>query len=285
MTIKNLALVDFRKIHQAFSDAFSNYQIPFELSESQLKYMLKRRGYNPDLSYGVFEGDKMVCFILNGIGTWNDKKTAYDTGTGTIKSYQGKGYAKKLFAHTVNRLKANGFKQYLLEVIKTNENAFKLYSKSGFKIRNHYDYYNFKKSDMLDKKIKLSGIVSFMQASSVNWKVFQTFWDFNPSWQNNIDSLERVTESINCYIAKVKSEIVGYVIVEPHTGDIPQLAVLSSYRRKGIGSKLLYKASKASDTASLKIINISESNEAFKSFMISKGIEKGKGQFEMILDI
>ena len=46
--------------------------------------MWKRRGFNPDLSFAAFEKNDIVAFTLNGVGNFNGRKMAYDTGTGTL---------------------------------------------------------------------------------------------------------------------------------------------------------------------------------------------------------
>ena len=67
--------------------------------------MLKRRGYNPQLSFAAFDNDEIVAFTLNGTGTFNGVLTAYDTGTGTIKQYRGQSIAGKIFTHSLPFLK------------------------------------------------------------------------------------------------------------------------------------------------------------------------------------
>lgn len=47
--------------------------------------MLPRRGYEPRLSFAVFDEGRIVAFTLNGIGLFNGVKTAYDTGPGRQK--------------------------------------------------------------------------------------------------------------------------------------------------------------------------------------------------------
>ena len=82
--------------------------------------MIERRGFNLDLSFGAFNKDQLVGFTLNGIGDWNGKLTAYDTGTGIIKEFRKKGVATKLFNESLPTLRENNISQYLLEVIRTN---------------------------------------------------------------------------------------------------------------------------------------------------------------------
>ncbi len=94
--------------------------------------MLSRRGFVPSLSFGIFEGDKLISFTLNGIGQFNGEKTAYDTGTGTIKEYRGRGLASKIFTDSLPFLKQAGVSQYLLEVLQHNTNAVGVISKTRF---------------------------------------------------------------------------------------------------------------------------------------------------------
>lgn len=92
-TIKSLENSSFNRLFTAFNAVFQEYGI--QLNPQELKIMLHRRGFVPKLSFGAFEADKLVAFILNGIGIFNGKKTAYDTGTGTLKHVRGQGLAKQ----------------------------------------------------------------------------------------------------------------------------------------------------------------------------------------------
>lgn len=95
MEIRNLEHTDFETIFHGFKKAFADYEIHFEKEE--VRSMLKRRGYNPQLSFAAFDNDEIVAFTLNGTGTFNGVLTAYDTGTGTIKQYRGQSIAGKIF--------------------------------------------------------------------------------------------------------------------------------------------------------------------------------------------
>lgn len=109
MEIRNLEHTDFETIFHGFKKAFADYEIHFEKEE--VRSMLKRRGYNPQLSFAAFDNDEIVAFTLNGTGTFNGVLTAYDTGTGTIKQYRGQSIAGKIFTHSSlfsrNRVSAN----------------------------------------------------------------------------------------------------------------------------------------------------------------------------------
>lgn len=109
--IKNLEGISFEQIYTAFKSAFSDYEI--SVDKTELKSMLKRRGFNPALSFGAFYDDNIVAFTFNGIGKYyNGKLTAYDTGTGTRKEFRGQGLAKRIFTHSMPFLKNAGIENY-----------------------------------------------------------------------------------------------------------------------------------------------------------------------------
>ncbi|MDD4655289.1 MAG: GNAT family N-acetyltransferase, partial [Bacteroidales bacterium] len=113
MEIKSLEGVPFNLIYNAFSSAFEEYEV--QLNKQQLIKMLKRRGFDPGLSFAFFDNCDMVAFILNGIGNFGGIATAYDTGTGTLKEYRGKGLATELFNYSIPFLRQRNIRQYLLE--------------------------------------------------------------------------------------------------------------------------------------------------------------------------
>lgn len=85
--IHSLESVSFKDLYAAFSSAFKDYD--FSLNADELRRMLDRRGYNPQLSFGVFFEGRLISFVLNGTGMYNNILTAYDTGTGTVPSFRG----------------------------------------------------------------------------------------------------------------------------------------------------------------------------------------------------
>ena len=92
--IKNLEGISFEQIYTAFKSAFSDYEI--SVDKTELKSMLKRRGFNPALSFGAFYDDNIVAFTFNGIGKYyNGKLTAYDTEQVQEKSSEGKDLPKE----------------------------------------------------------------------------------------------------------------------------------------------------------------------------------------------
>ena len=73
MEIRNLEYTDFEVLFHGFEKAFADYEIRFEKNE--VRAMLKRRGYNPQLSFAAFDNGEIVAFTLNGTGTFNGVPT------------------------------------------------------------------------------------------------------------------------------------------------------------------------------------------------------------------
>ena len=63
MEITSLAKTDFDTIFKAFNQAFADYEI--QISAEQLKVMLKRRGYHPELSFAAFDGNSLFSPLLH----------------------------------------------------------------------------------------------------------------------------------------------------------------------------------------------------------------------------
>ena len=54
MEIKSLDNTSHDKLFQAFEQAFADYEL--QLNKAELLTMLKRRGFNPTLSFAAFDG-------------------------------------------------------------------------------------------------------------------------------------------------------------------------------------------------------------------------------------
>lgn len=84
-----------------------------------------------------------------------------------------------------------------------------------------------------------------------------------------------------CLTASVGSDIVGYCVFEPAFGDLTQIAVAPSFRRKGIASLLLKEMLRMNDADTIKVLNVDAPCCAMTSFLRSKNIHITNKQFEM----
>ncbi len=283
MEIKSLKGIDFNALYKAFNQVFADYEM--QLDKMQLQSMLKRRGFNPDLSFAAFDKDEIVAFTFNGIGDFNGLSTAYDTGTGTLKEYRGQGLASQIFEYSVPYLREMGIKQYLLEVLQHNPKAISVYTKQGFETTREFYYFR-QKSEKIENKIKAIDYPYTIKPISINdFDSITRFWDFIPSWQNSLESIDRAKDDFVSLGLFSENRLVGYFVFEPTSGDITQLAVDKQERRKGIASLLLKEMIDLNKNDSVKVINTDITNDPLTHFLQSKNIPIAGKQFEMIKKI
>ena len=280
MEIRSLSQINFDTIFTAFNQAFADYEV--QLNREQLQTMLKRRGFNPDLSFAAFEENKIIAFTLNGIGYFNGISTAYDTGTGTLKEYRGQGLATKIFEYSIPYLVESNIKQYLLEVLQHNTKAVSVYRNLGFETTREFNYYVCKNED-INNEIKTSDISYLIQPIEIEkFKSIPDFWDFHPSWQNSFESIKRAPDNFISLGVFTDKKLIGYCVFDPASGDITQIAVDKQFRRKGVASLLLNEMIKLNKNDAIKIINTDVSCDSISGFLKAKNIDITGKQFEMI---
>ncbi len=279
MQIRSIEHITSEDLYTAFNQAFKDYSHSW--TEQQFNNMLQRRGFVKELSFGAFDNDKLVSFILNGIGTFNNKQTVYDTGTGTIKDYRGQGLIKEIFNASLPALKSARCEQYLLEVLSDNEKAISIYVDLGFKVNRTFNYFVKEVNEIKNTASKDLQDYEFKEIELVP-EIMSAMQDFDPSWQNNFSAILKNTSHFKIIGAFKNNKLLAYGIIEPTTGDIPQLAVDKKYRRKGIGSYLLNELIKYNTAKMLRLINIENNTESVSQFLKSKNLEVSGSQFEMI---
>lgn len=278
MEIKSLNHTGFDELFRAVEQAFADYEL--QLNKAELQTMLKRRGFDPKLSFAAFDGDKIVSFTCNGIGDFYGIPTAYDTGTGTLKDYRGKGLATRVFEYSIPYLKEAGIKEYLLEVLQHNPGAISVYRKLGFEVTREFYYFRPEKVENEFKAIDVPYTLQFIDINK--YDSIPDFWDFRPSWQNSIESVGRTFGDFIGLGVFAGGRLIGYGVFEPVSGDVTQIAVEKSYRRKGIGSLLFQKMLEFNKHRSVKIVNTDIGCDSITAFLRAKNIEPTGKQFEMI---
>lgn len=279
-TIKSLEKISFETLSESFAEAFKDYDV--QITKKELQILLTRRGFVPELSFGAFDDKRLVSFTFNGIGYFNGIKTAYDTGTGTIKEYRGKGLATKVFEHSIPILKNAGAAQYLLEVLQQNTKAVSVYQKLGFEVSREFNFFVSQTDELNLESPKINSKYTLKPISLDYSDQMMSFWDFSPAWQNSFDAVARCLTDFKIAGMFDGQKLAGYCIFEPVTGDITQIAVDKGYRRKGIASALLAEAAKDNRHKNIKLINAEIGCDSIRQFAESRGIVLRGKQFEMI---
>lgn len=279
-TLENIGI---EKLHETFLNAFSDYQVKMDLPILKFQYMLQRRGYVAKASIRAFNDETLVGFVLNGVRNWDGKLTAYDTGTGVIETYRKQGITSNMLLNVRQLFKEMGVEQYLLEVIQSNTSALQLYKKQGFKILRDFECFHLDKNKY--NPITTYKVEHVNTINSNDWRELTEFWDFVPSWQNSIDSINVVSDAFIYSIVRLDDNIVGYGVIDKKTGDIAQIAVNKNYRRKGIARSILTDLMKNTESYNINVINVDGESRSMKDFLLKLGFECGVSQYEMILKL
>lgn len=281
--LKSLSGISFDEIYIAFHAAFADYEM--QVNKEDLYKMIHRRGFVPDLSFAAFEEEKIIGFTLNGIGIYNGLKTAYDTGTGTLKEYRGQGMATEIFLYSLPFLKEAGIKQYLLEVLQHNTKAVSVYQNVGFETSREFNYFVEEMKDVQLPDKRLNPLYQIKKTDIPDEDLVSDFWDFIPAWQNDHQAILHNKEDFICFAAYKTKELLGYCIFEPTSGDITQIAVNKKFRRQGIASNLMKEALKVNQKESLKAINTDPACESITAIFESISLSRSGMQFEMIRNL
>lgn len=282
--IRSLAATPFDDICKAFLDAFADYGMT--LDKVSLSDMLKRRGVRMDLSFAAVDKGRIVSFIINGIGNFRGRTMAYDTGTGTIKEYRGLKLTDRIFDFAAHNLAKAGIEIYILEVLTDNTPAVKIYTRQGFEIAREFDCYKGETSEIIGKLAARSNeAIEITSLPTEDIESYHHFFDFEPSWQNSIESVNRNSNAFVCLQAKKGSEVVGIAVSEVAYGDISLLAVSPEHRRQGIGSRLLLELMRENKLSTAKILNVEHGSKSMAEFALAAGFALSCTQYEMIKKI
>lgn len=279
--IKSLEGISIEELYDSFKEAFIDYEM--QLNQTEFYIMITRRGFNGKLSFGAFDNNKLVSFTLFGYGNYYGKKSVYDTGTGTIKEYRNLGLASKIFEYSLPFLKNEGVEQIILEVLQHNKKAVSLYKRLGFNISREFNYYIQTKNDLTVKKTAIiNEEYELLPLSVADIEPLTGFSDFEPSWQNSIQSVSRRPDDFIIKGLYHDKKVIAYIIIDPTTGDITQIAVVRNYRRKGLGSYLLGEGVNLITCKEVKIINTESNCVSISKFLESNSFSLSGKQYEMI---
>lgn len=277
--IRTLTNSSIEQITEAFNLAFSDYFVPVCLTTEQLQSKMKADRVNLDYSVGAFENGNLIGFILHGTNIIDNKNVVYNGGTGVIPDKRGQALTKQMYDFILPILKDKGINYQVLEVISNNIQAIKSYERVGYK--------TFRKLKCYDGKITLKNepkIIDIRELSDYNWTLMQSFWDFTPTWQNSphaLDELRSINRSIGAY---KDNQLVGYVIYNPNSRRIQQIAVHKDFRGAGIASALFSEIAKGIDNE-FSIVNIDENSKAINLFLQEIGFKNYIDQLEMRLEL
>jgi GNAT superfamily N-acetyltransferase len=186
MHIQHLATTPFPQIAHCFLKAFEHYYVPMPVDPEYYFARWKAAMVDYSLSFGVFDQQELVGFVLHAVDTREDVKVAYNAATGVLPAYRKKGVVQQLYTHALPLLTKQGIEHIRLEVITQNEAAIRAYQKVGFEVARHFHCF----------KGTLSATPSTSEAEVQEVPLENVPWNKLPnqthySWENQKPSLLR----------------------------------------------------------------------------------------------
>ncbi len=274
MKVKSLENINFTILMNCFLEAFENYFVKMPTDHEYYKKRWGMANVRLDLSYGMFDQNKLVGFIINAVDERDGKLIAFNTGTGVIPEYRGKRIVHQIYQHAIPELKQNGVVKCALEVIKDNAIAIKTYKRIGFSITKHYKCYS--------GEYAIKDMPSNVQVKKVDMIFFDwdTIQQTHYSWDNHIQTIKK--GDFEYFVVSNNQKEIGYFVMNPENGYIPQFNILTNEDSSSWNH--LFKGIQ-SISKTIKINNVDESLKTRIKFLDSINLKNTVDQYEMEFDI
>ena len=278
MLIKNVEDLVLEEFTTCFNEAFSDYVIPFQVSLEQLADKFAGAGVIYQLSFGAFDQDKQVAFVMHGIGDHNGKRTAFNTGTGVVPLYRGRRLVEQIYRHAIPILKKHHIQKCLLEVIQTNDKAIKAYTAIGFQIHRELVCFKGRIDVTLPDDHSFTSIAT-VRLEEFDWTSVHSYWNFEPSWEQSVHAILRNPHLYDVVTIREENKICGYAVIKSANGAVLQFGVLQEKRNQGFGRSLFHWIGKRYPT--ITVNNVDKRDRNCIRFLQEVGLDIYIEQYEM----
>lgn len=271
MNVSKLAKTPITAVIECFLLAFSDYSIKMPTDHAYYIERWKAAGVDLKLSYGMFDGKKLVAFIIHAVDTRDSKLTAFNTGTGVIPEYRGRGIVKSIYKYALDDLQKNGVERSTLEVITENDKAIRAYLGVGFNISTKYKCFAGEIQLECGDQVELSEIA----LKDVNWERLPNQQYYSWDFQKETIMARKYSFYQVVYDGKPES----FFIFSPETKYLAQFDLLNA---GNMGWERLFSAIRqVSDN--VKVINVDERLTDKLAIITASGLAISVEQYEMEL--
>ena len=276
MEIKPLAHTPISEIVSTLNHAFSDYFVPINFTEEYVNERWKASGVDYKLSFGVFDENKLVGFLIHAINFYGTTKVAYNASTGIIPKYRRQGLLTKLYDKAIAVLTENGIQKSTLECITKNERAIAAYQKVGFSIDRKYHLYKF---DWKGIEVETELEIEIETKTDFDFSEFDHLQNYIPSIENQDHFLEKYKHNLTAISVFDKNENVAYLIFHNISKRIHRLGVKNNNWKK-YGTILF----SGLPNENYNIINIDSENKNMHNFFKKMNFDNYINQYDMSFD-
>lgn len=277
ITVQSLACIDVQTLRNCFNSAFKNYYKPVQLSKEQFAEKLITEAIDLKLSFGIFDGDELVGFILNGIDINGNQKIAYNAASGILPEYRGYKLSYQLYEHSIQQLKGSGVTKIVLEVIEQNIPAIKIYQHFGFLTMRKLNSYTGKQVLRELEPIEIETL------PVPDWELIKKNCEWKPSWQYSTNCIKRAQSNYTLQVACSNSQPVAYCISNFGTGTVAHFGCSAAEYKEKYLSALFKQVNGISNNQYTSVINVDTNALYANTFLLSIGLNRFITSCEMEL--
>ncbi|MEO5890763.1 MAG: GNAT family N-acetyltransferase [Ferruginibacter sp.] len=277
IAVQSLACIDVQTLRNCFNAVFKNYYTPLQLSREQFADKLITEAVDLKLSFGIFDGEELVGFILNGIDTAGAQKVTYNAASGIMPEYRGYKLSYLLYEHSIQQLKQAGVNKIILEVIEQNIPALKIYEHFGFAVTRKLNSYTGKPvlREMLPVEIET--------LASPDWELIKKNCEWEPSWQYSTNCIKRAQSNYTLQVASSNKLPVAYCISNFSTGTIAHFGCSEIDAKEKYLSALFNQVNGVNNNQYTSVINVDTNALYANTFLLSIGLSRFFTSCEMEL--
>lgn len=274
--------VTMNEIFAAFSLGFSDYIVPFKMSQN----VFESRFFGPEgnslnQSIIALDNEFPVGIILGGIRFFDGLKTMRCGTLCIAPEYRGCGISNKLLEIHKSSAVNERCKQLFLEVIKSNERAVKFYENCGYTKVYDLKYYSGTIKSMHFSNDSHPYIIKNISFEKID-DFRKTLMDCHINWQSDTPFYAMSTNE--AYFAAYEgNKEIAYIAMSSQ-GKINFLWVDPAYRNQGLGSSMVQKAAQMQNTEKPTICI--PNNSSLEGFLRKQQFQKEPiEQYEMYLPL
>ena len=279
LTYRSLEHESLDSILATFNEGFADYSLPMHVTMDQFTNKIREERIDLSLSAGMFDGDRLVGVILHAIDQFRGQLMVWNGGTAIIPAYRGNRGVDHMYNALLPAIKSRGCKHILLEVLKDNTRAHRVYERIGFRnIRELISYKAQARPMNGAAEVRIDKITARAFQIPGSWKNSEVSWQFGPP----ISSLdETIYHGFEAFDGNQK---VGTSLIRTDKNRIIQWAVHPDYRRRGI-AKAMWNHLIPYLRDDIQVVNVDTLDIANNSFFESMRAPGVVAQWEMIWEV
>jgi ribosomal protein S18 acetylase RimI-like enzyme len=268
ITVQSLACTDVQTLRNCFNACFQQYYVPLNFTKEQFADKITTEAIDLKLSFGIFDEDELVGFILHGIDTMGNQKVAYNAGTGILPEYRGYKLSYLLYEHSIAQLRKSGITKSILEVVEQNMPAIKSYLHMGFSVTRKLNSYQGK--PILPEMMP----IDIETLASPDWDLIKKSCEWNPSWQYSKNCIKRAQSNYTLQVARCDKQPVAYCISNFETGRIAHFGCCDIDCKEKYLSALFNQVNGSNGDHFTSVINVDNNALYANTFLLSIGMRR-----------